>query len=83
MEFVSSTVAGGHYNHGDHGEVCIRSEPFHHDESISGGQTQIEKDQVRLDLARFAYRRDMPESAKLKAVLASMVTSPGRTDFKI
>ena len=56
-------VAGGHHDDRDHREVRVRPEPVQHDEAVAGGQAQIQNDQIRLMLERFADR-GQPSAAK-------------------
>jgi hypothetical protein len=53
---VAVKVAGGDDDDRNHGEVRVRSEPLQADEALTGGQTQIQNDEIRLILERFADR---------------------------
>jgi hypothetical protein len=49
-------VAGGYDDDRDSGEVRVRSEPVQHDEAVTGGQTEVQNNQIRQMLASPAYR---------------------------
>ena len=53
---VAVQVPAGHHDDRDHGEVGVSLQPLQDDKPVTGWQTKIQNDQIRLMLTSLAYR---------------------------